>query len=258
MKVAVTGAGGRTGSLTVKRLLAESEKYSVVAVVRTPESATQKLPGLSEDVVAVVDIASEGAAEALAKAFSGADALVIASSATPKMRQPPPTNGPPEFYYEQYPEQVDWLGQKAQIDAAKQAGIQKVVLIGSMGGTDPSNRLNSLGNGNILVWKRKAEEYLIASGLNYTIIHPGGLIDEQGGEREIVLGVDDELIKRAETEGTSRSIPRDDVAALAVAALTAKSADNRSVDAVAKAPGDGSPTTDFEALFAGLGGDCKY
>jgi len=23
-------------------------------------------------------------------------------------------------------------------------------------------------------WKRKAEQYLIASGLNYTIIHPGG------------------------------------------------------------------------------------
>lgn len=37
----------------------------------------------------------------------------------------------------------------------------------------------SLGRtGNILVWKRKAEEYLIASGLNYTIIHPGGLGDE--------------------------------------------------------------------------------
>jgi hypothetical protein len=26
----------------------------------------------------------------------------------------------------------------------------------------------------LLQWKRKAEQYLIASGLNYTIIHPGG------------------------------------------------------------------------------------
>ncbi len=49
----------------------------------------------------------------------------------------------------------------------------------------------------------------------------------QGGQREIVLGVDDQLLKKAETEGTSRRIPRDDVAALAVAALTLKSADNR-------------------------------
>ena len=60
--------------------------------------------------------------------------------------------------------QVDWLGQKAQIDAAKEAGLQQVVLVSSMGGTDPNHRLNSIGNGNILVWKRKSEQYLIDSG----------------------------------------------------------------------------------------------
>ena len=30
------------------------------------------------------------------------------------------------------PEQVDWIGQKMQIDAAKRAGVKKVVLVGSM------------------------------------------------------------------------------------------------------------------------------
>ena len=45
------------------------------------------------------------------------------------------------------------------------------------------NRLNALGGGKILVWKRKAEEHLIASGLTYTIIHPGGLFDEEVGAR---------------------------------------------------------------------------
>lgn len=55
----------------------------------------------------------------------------------------------------------------------------------------------------------------------------GAAAAAQGGEREIVLGVDDELINKAETEGTSRSIPRADVAGLAVAALTAESASNR-------------------------------
>jgi uncharacterized protein YbjT (DUF2867 family) len=43
-----------------------------------------------------------------------------------------------------------------------------------MGGTQPDNFLNTMGNGNILLWKRKAEEHLIASGIDYTIIHPGG------------------------------------------------------------------------------------
>lgn len=38
--------------------------------------------------------------------------------------------------------QVDWLGAKAQIDAAKAAGVRKVVVVGSMGGTQPDNMLN--------------------------------------------------------------------------------------------------------------------
>ena len=180
--------------------------------------------------------------------------------------------------------QIDWLGQKAQIDAAKEAGVKKVVLISSMGGTDESNPLNKLGNGNILIWKRKAEEYLIDSkAFSYTIIHPGGLTDDevqllqtsvmptkslptasasapctacsscyrslcrmvawddnvmvvaekfsrvasllQGGVRELVLGVDDELLKRPK-----RSIPRADVAELAVQSLVLPEAENRYAD----------------------------
>ena len=35
----------------------------------------------------------------------------------------------------QTPRHVDWLGQRAQIDAAKAAGVKKVVLVGAMGGT---------------------------------------------------------------------------------------------------------------------------
>jgi hypothetical protein len=41
--------------------------------------------------------------------------------------------------------QVDWEGQKKQIDAAVAAGIKHVVLVSSMGGTQPENRLNDIG-----------------------------------------------------------------------------------------------------------------
>jgi hypothetical protein len=47
------------------------------------------------------------------------------------------------------------LGQKVQIDAAKAAGVKQVVLVSSMGGTDPNHQLNSLGNGNILQVKQQ-------------------------------------------------------------------------------------------------------
>ena len=57
-----------------------------------------------------------------------------------------------------------------QIDAAKAAGVKKFVFISSMGGTQPDNFLNSIGKqadgsgGDILLWKRKAERYLVESG----------------------------------------------------------------------------------------------
>ena len=35
--------------------------------------------------------------------------------------------------------------------AAKEEGVEHIILVGSMGGTDPNHRLNSFGNGNILV-----------------------------------------------------------------------------------------------------------
>ncbi|MCI31893.1 hypothetical protein A2U01_0053105, partial [Trifolium medium] len=76
-----------------------------------------------------------------------------------------------------------------------------------MGGTDLNHPLNSLGNGNILVWKRKAEQYLADSGIPYTIIRAGGLQDKEGGIRELVIGKDDELLKT-----DIRTIARPDVA----------------------------------------------
>merc|ERR1712037_1076521 len=103
-----------------------------------------------------------------------------------------------------------------------------------MGGTDPDHPLNNLGRaakddgttegGNILRWKRKAEKYLIDSGLPYTIVHPGGLLNEAGGKRQIVIGVDDQ---RDEGE---RSIPREDVAEVLVQAVLLPAYRGRSFD----------------------------
>lgn len=78
---------------------------------------------------------------------------------------------------------MDWEGQKRQFDAAQVAGVKQVVVISSMGGTQPDNTLNKIGDGNILVWKRKAEQYLVASGLTYTIIHPGGALPILAGRK---------------------------------------------------------------------------
>ena len=100
-----------------------------------------------------------------------------------------------------------------------------------MGGTNPNHPLNRLGNGNILIWKRKAEEYLINSGIDYTIIRAGGLLDEPGGKRELIVGKNDTLLTNP-PNGIAPNIPRADVAELVVQALSCSEALNKAFDAI--------------------------
>ncbi|XP_004246424.1 uncharacterized protein At5g02240 [Solanum lycopersicum] len=241
--VLVTGAGGRTGSIVYKKLKERSETYTARGLVRTEESK-QKVGGA--DDVYIGDIRN---IESLVPAIQGIDALVILTSAVPKMKPgyDPTKGGRPEFYFEDgaNPEQVDWIGQKNQIDAAKAAGVKRIVLVGSMGGTNPNHPLNSLGNGNILIWKRKAEQYLADSGIPYTIIRAGGLQDKEGGIRELLVGKDDELL---ETE--TKTVARTDVAEVCIQALQYEEAKFKAFDLASKPEGTGTPTKDFKALFA--------
>lgn len=241
--VLVTGAGGRTGELVYKKLKERGGRFVSRGFVRTEESK-QKIGG--GDDVFVGDVRQP---ETLTPVFQGVDALVIVTSAVPKMKPgfDPSKGGRPEFYFEDgcNPEQVDWIGQKNQIDAAKAVGAKQIVVVGSMGGTNPNHPLNSLGNGKILIWKRKAEQYLADSGIPYTIIRAGGLVDKEGGLRQLLVGKDDELLA---TE--TKSVPRADVAEVSVQALLIEEAKNKAFDLASKPEEAGSPTTDFKALFS--------
>ncbi|XP_020237270.1 uncharacterized protein At5g02240 [Cajanus cajan] len=241
--VLVTGAGGRTGQIVYKKLKERPNQYVARGLVRTEES--KQNIGAADDVF-VGDIRDS---ESIVPAIQGIDALIILTSAVPQIKPGfDPTKGQrPEFYFEDgaYPEQVDWIGQKNQIDAAKAAGVKQIVLVGSMGGTDLNNPLNSLGNGNILVWKRKAEQYLADSGIPYTIIRAGGLQDKDGGLRELIVGKDDEFIKT-----DTRTITRTDVAEVCIQALNFEEAKFKAFDLASKPEGAGSATKDFKALFS--------
>jgi uncharacterized protein YbjT (DUF2867 family) len=126
----------------------------------------------------------------------------------------------------------------------------KQVLVGSMGGTNKQHPLNRLGNGNILIWKREAEQYLIDSGINYTIIRAGGLLDEPGGKRELLVGKDDYFLTNP--DGIPPSIPRTDVAEIVVQALQEPLAINKAFDVISKLVDTPNSmiTTNFAALFA--------
>jgi hypothetical protein len=93
-----------SGNLVFSKLKERSDQFAARGLVRTEESK-QKIGGA--DDVFVADIRE---ADHLAPAVQGVDALVILTSASPKMKPgfDPTKGGRPEFYYEDgaYPEQV--------------------------------------------------------------------------------------------------------------------------------------------------------
>lgn len=124
-------------------------------------------------------------------------------------------------------EKPDYLGNKNIIDAAVKAGVQKFILVTSIGtgnsvGALSPQALNALQT--VLVEKDKAEQHLIASGLTYTIIRPGGLKSEPA-TGNAVLTEDTRIVG---------SIHRADVAELVCRCLNAESANNKVLSAIDK------------------------
>lgn len=251
LRVLVAGAGGKTGMMALRRLAAKPQLFAASGAARTAESAArvQAETGAACVTCDITDAAS------VAHAVKDADALVLLTSAAPK----PFPDGKGFGYSEDgMPERVDWEGGRNLIDAAKQAGTKHVVCVSSMGGTMPDHMLNKMGGGNILLWKRKAEMHLVASGIPYTVIHPGGLQNKPGGERELVVGVDDTLMS-----SDSKTVPREDVAEVVMQCLLEPAAVGRSFDIVAtdpeKIPGRAPWDGDLKGLLASLGGkNCDY
>mmetsp|Transcript_12187 Transcript_12187/g.13973 ORF Transcript_12187/g.13973 Transcript_12187/m.13973 type:complete len:327 (-) Transcript_12187:233-1213(-) len=255
-RVLVTGAAGRTGRLVFEKLKKDIY-FEPIALVRTERSARNlikscDLCGLEH--VFVCDVVKDLNFDEPPEELEGIDSMIICTSAVPILSKRSlfsallkiPVNLIRrrklvdfrslrfKFKEKQNPEQIDFGGQVAQINLAKRLKMKKVVIVSSMGVTDPSHFLNSVGknfdgsgNGDILLWKRKAEKYLIDSGLSYTIIHPGILTDGEPGLEEILIDVDDKLIEYGD-----RSIARADVSSLCVAALTVGKEKNVSFDCI--------------------------
>lgn len=277
MKVLVTGAAGNTGRIVLSKL-ERDHRYEPKGLFRTERSANNIVKNddflcpLEHAVVA--DVTSSTFLKDLSEGLNNIEAMIICTSAVPRIRkrslaamlvkapwrafrgEPVVDINSMRFAWKHggYPEKVDYLGQIAQIDLAKKLGITHVVLVSSMGGTDPDNFLNSVGktttksnvedgHGDILLWKRRAEKYLVESGLDYTILHPGHLVDTPGGREEFVLGVDDDLYESNHHKNTTSDekramtrISREDVAELCVAALSAGKGKQISFDCITVSP----------------------
>ena len=220
--VLVAGATGGTGSLVVAEL--QKQGYPVRAFVRDTGKAAERL---GADVEAVAGDLKDPAS--IASALDGVGAVINAAGAGG-------AGGPGNT-----PEQVDFEGARNLAEAAHSAGIGQYVLVSSRGVTDDDHYLNRMFN-NVLIWKRKGEEAVAASGIPYTIVRPGGLSDDPGGNQTIIF-------EQGDARGTGIWITRADVARVCVAALGHEAALNKVFEIHAE---DGEAQGDFGAEFASL------
>ncbi len=108
----------------------------------------------------------------------------------------------------------DYVGNRNVMEAAKAAGVRRFVFVTVIGTGDSRDAVPSMarrGLGEIIPLKEQAEEHLRASGLDYTIIRPGGL-----GRSDLAATGTARLV---EDPASFSYISRADLAGLVVGAL---------------------------------------
>lgn len=214
--VFVAGATGASGQRIVSELK-KKEGVTVIAGVRNVQKA-EKLA--LNTITRQIDVTS--VPEVTAKALEGADAVVCATGFVP---------GNP-FQMGKAAHAVDNVGTKNLIEAAKLAGVKRFVLISSIltngraiGQEKSAGFVITNAFGGVLDEKLEAEQHLRASGLDYTIIRPGGLKGEAAAE-PVMFSKEDTLY--------SGEISRDLVAAVTADAVFSPATSNQVLEIVEK------------------------
>jgi uncharacterized protein YbjT (DUF2867 family) len=217
--IAISGASGKTGYRIAEEVLAAGDRPRLL--LRPNSVVPDNLAGCEQRRLDMADAA------ALDAALQGADALVIATGARPSVDLTGPMR-------------IDAWGVQRQVASCQRLGLRRVLLVSSLCAGRWQHPLNLFGL--ILVWKRVGERALETSGLDWTVIRPGGL-----SERE--QGVEHEGIRWSGPDSQeSDSIPRRLVARCCLEALNTPAAIGRILE-VTSAPE--LPLVQLEAVLAG-------
>jgi len=197
MDVVIAGGHGKI-ALRLLRLLADRGDRAR-GLIRNPAHAADLEATGAEAVLC--DLEQE---DDVARYVEGADAVVFAAGAGPG-------SGP------ERKRTMDLGGAVKLIDAARANAIARYVMVSAMGAGRPERASGAMGP--YIEAKAEADERLVASGLDHTIVRPGRLTDAPGTGR-VRAGLD---------IGTGE-VTRDDVAATLLAVLDADNTIGKTFD----------------------------
>lgn len=208
MKVLVIGANGQVGKHVVDKL--NYYNHEPVAMVRKED----QVPYFEERNVQTVigDLEKD-----FSHAYNGVDAVIFAAGSGPN-------TGSDKTIM------IDQEGAIKSMELAEEKGVSRFVLLSSMAADRPEMGPEELKH--YLYAKGRADEHLRNTSLQYTIVRPGGLTNEQGTGK---VQADEHL-----NEGT---IPREDVGNVLAFVLTNDNVIGKSFDLL-------SGDTDVKELFA--------
>lgn len=186
MQVFIAGATGQVGQIALEKALADG--HDVTGMVRS-EDQRESVERMGAKAV-MADVTEP---ETLDRAIAGHDAVVFAVGSQGEAV-----------------EAVDRDGAINLCDATKRAGIGRFVVLSSMGAGHPEDAEQIQ---DYMRAKHEADEYVMQSGLDWTILRPGKLTDEPAkGQIRTKARFD-----REDAEGLE--ISRADVAGVIVASL---------------------------------------
>ena len=213
MSLIITGATGHLGRLVVDSLLARGIPASdIVATGRS----TDKLADLAARGVTVAEL-DYAKPETVAAVVKAGDTLLLVSGSEPGNR------------FEHH---------AAVIDAAKAAGVARIVY---------TSATNATTSALVLAPDHKAtEEYLVASGVPFTILRNGWYTENYAGEVE--KGRENGAIVASVGDGRIASASRADYAEAAAVVLTTEGHEGQVYEL------SGDVSWDFDDLAAAIGG----
>jgi uncharacterized protein YbjT (DUF2867 family) len=185
--IVIAGGHGQI-ALRLARLLS-ARGDTVRSLIRNPGHEAGVHAAGAEPVLADMEQVDD-----LAEFVDGADAVVFAAGAGPG-------SGP------QRKRTVDLGAAVKLLDAAQRTAARRYLMVSSIGAGDPAGGSEAMRP--YLQAKADADEALMASDLEWTIVRPGGLTNDPGTG----------LIAAAPSLGRRGSIARDDVAAVLVGCL---------------------------------------